>query len=375
MKRFFVAALFALCALSAHAFDAASLDFSIKPKTAFTAQPLGASTRRGGFVAPHGTARQNARDVPLPSKKLLRGFERFPKVDAFGDALPDSFLLYRQNLSGAQKTAYDEIYKAVMNAAPALPLLSRVSKRELGAVIEAVYYDNPECFWWAGDCGWYYNADGTVTEVRFTYLFSDAELAQKSKLFLNLSLPIIFYANLLESDMDKIKYVHDYLCLSVDYDQAAFDAGDYGGKLQSAYSAVVEYKSVCAGYSRAFAYYMQQLGIPCTVVHGDGHAWNLLCADGEFCQMDVTWNDGSYIPPYFNLPHSAMQRVESHTPSPASRAVIAAHPSHSERAMYEAYFGALPTGLPYTYQEFSNLAADIEAPAYARVYTANTGAE
>ena len=56
---------------------------------------------------------------------------------------------------------------------------------------------------------------------------------------MSLSLPVIFYANLLESYLDKIKYVHDYLCLSIDYDKTAFDSGDYGGKLQTAYSAVV----------------------------------------------------------------------------------------------------------------------------------------
>lgn len=350
------------------AYDTNDLDFSIKPKTTFSEQSDGKNSMKLGFVSPEETSLKNTKDVSLPDRKLLRGFERFPKTDAFGDTISDSFLFYRQTLTSNQKSAYDEIYKAVMNASPYIDLITRISTHEADKIIEAVYYDNPEIFWWAGNISWYYNSDGTVTRILFDYLFSQQEMNARNKEFLNMSLPVIFYANLLESDMAKIKYVHDYLCLSVDYDYEALKLNNYGGKLQTAYSAIVEYKTVCAGYSRAFAYYMQQLRIPCTVLYGSGHAWNMIEIYNDFYQMDVTWNDGNMYPPFFNLTHSEMQKIQNHAPSEVCQKIIQQHPSKSERMTYSNYFGKIPLGSPYTYQEFNNIADDIENPAYAEVY-------
>ena len=53
---------------------------------------------------------------------------------------------------------------------------------------------------------------------------------------------------------EKEKYVHDTLIEMNKYDE--------NEKLnQSAYSALVKGKTVCAGYSRAFMYIMNKLGI------------------------------------------------------------------------------------------------------------------
>ena len=73
---------------------------------------------------------------------------------------------------------------------------------------------------------------------------------------------------------------------------------------QSAYSALVEGKSVCAGYARAYQYLMQRLGIPCyycTGFAGEDHAWNIVGLDDGYYNVDVTWDDtpgGEYD--YFN---------------------------------------------------------------------------
>lgn len=63
---------------------------------------------------------------------------------------------------------------------------------------------------------------------------------------------------------------------------------------QSAYSALVQGRSVCAGYARAYQYLMQQLGIPCyycTGYAGENHAWNIVRLDGVYYNVDVTWDD------------------------------------------------------------------------------------
>ena len=367
LKRVIILLLGNIFLFQLSAFDLDDIDFSIAPKTQFTKEKTNNNLKKGGLVEPEGTSIRNKKDVAKPDIKLLRGFERSPKTDAFGDTLPDSFLFYRQTLTENEKSAYDETYKALMNAEPQLNLITRITYDEYRKAEDAVYYDNPELFWWAGISSLWYNSDGIVTDVEFEYLFSPEELKEANKLFFNRSLPVIFYANLLDNDMDKIKYVHDYICLSAEYDYPAYEANNCGGKLQTAYSTIVEYKTVCAGYARAFAYYMQQLRIPCVVVHGSGHAWNFIEIDGDYYQMDVTWNDGYQNPPYFNLPHSEMQKISSHTLASDSVLIVNSHPTKSESMTYKNYFGDIPEGVPYTYKEFNNLANDIYNPAFAEL--------
>ena len=371
MKRYIALILELFIFFSLSAYDFKELTFSTKPKTVFSTQQNISNELKTGLAQGKEEATQNKRDLALPDKKLLRGFERLPKTDAFGDIIPDSFLFYRETLNANQKSAYDEIYKAIMNAESNLKIITRVSNREIFQIIHCVYLDNPELFWWAEDCSWWYNSDGTVTNLVFNYLFDQDELRRCNQEFLNMSLPVIFYANLLETDMEKIKYVHDYLCLSIDYDTDAFNANSYGGKLQTAYSAIVEYKTVCAGYSRAFAYYMQQLRIPCTVLYSSTHAWNMIEIEGEVYQTDVTWDDGkNKIPQFFNISNKRMQTVEHHMPEEISMRVVQQHPSSSDYYSYSKYFGQIPIGFPYTYQEFNNIEDDIDNPAFAQVILA-----
>ena len=73
---------------------------------------------------------------------------------------------------------------------------------------------------------------------------------------------------------------------------------------QSAYSALVNGKTVCAGYARAFQYLLGQLGIPCyycTGFAGENHAWNIVALEDGYYNVDTTWDDtgdGTYD--YFN---------------------------------------------------------------------------
>ena len=73
---------------------------------------------------------------------------------------------------------------------------------------------------------------------------------------------------------------------------------------QSAYSALVNDSTVCAGYARAFQYLMQQLGVPCyycTGYAGENHAWNIIKLNDGFYNVDTTWDDtGSGTYDYFN---------------------------------------------------------------------------
>lgn len=108
---------------------------------------------------------------------------------------------------------------------------------------------------------------------------------------------ILSGAQNLANDYEKEKFVHDALIERISYQMSA-------EMNQSAYSALVNGQTVCAGYARAFQYLMQQLGVPCyycTGYAGENHAWNIVRLDDGYYNVDTTWDDtgdGTYD--YFN---------------------------------------------------------------------------
>jgi hypothetical protein len=63
--------------------------------------------------------------------------------------------------------------------------------------------------------------------------------------------------------------------------------------LRSIYGVFVDRKAVCVGYAKAFQFLLTLLGIECTYVTSETHAWNLLKLEGDYYHLDVTWGDGS----------------------------------------------------------------------------------
>ena len=87
------------------------------------------------------------------------------------------------------------------------------------------------------------------------------------------------------SDLAKVLFVHDYLAATRCYDTTYTK--------YSAYHNLVEGTSVCQGYSEAFWYLMYKLGIDCKVVDSNtlNHAWNIVKVNGNWYQIDLTWDD------------------------------------------------------------------------------------
>ena len=80
---------------------------------------------------------------------------------------------------------------------------------------------------------------------------------------------------------DQVKAVHDYLVLS----------NEYHDTISSAFNALYVGKSACNGYAFSFYAIMEELGVPVTCEYGGNHAWNKVCLDGEWYNIDVTWDD------------------------------------------------------------------------------------
>ena len=100
-----------------------------------------------------------------------------------------------------------------------------------------------------------------------------------------------------KTDAAKIKAAHDMICLNTVYDNEDPDKD----MNQNAYSVFVDKKSVCAGYSEAFAMLLNSVGIDaiCITRAGDelnpkddpSHEYNAVRSNGIWRLYDVTWDD------------------------------------------------------------------------------------
>ena len=103
-----------------------------------------------------------------------------------------------------------------------------------------------------------------------------------------------------DDDYERIIFVHDYLVKNAIYDHDALDEAlrtshspscEY---IFSAYGCLVNAKTVCSGYSKAFQLIMRELGYDATYIVGDAgepHGWNCIYLEGKGYFIDITWDD------------------------------------------------------------------------------------
>ncbi len=98
------------------------------------------------------------------------------------------------------------------------------------------------------------------------------------------------YLSLIDDDMDdftKAVILHDALVLNTYYPK------DYITNPGSNYTYMLEGYGVCQYYSECYAYLLAQVGIKSEIVSSSdmGHAWLKIKLDGEWYNVDSTWDD------------------------------------------------------------------------------------
>lgn len=100
------------------------------------------------------------------------------------------------------------------------------------------------------------------------------------------------------TDVEKALFVHDYLVLNTQYSFA--DEGIFDKSYYTAYGALVEHKAVCQGYSIAYAYILNKIGIETVFATSADmdHMWNMIKIDGKYYHVDVTYDDPTLLNSY-----------------------------------------------------------------------------
>lgn len=185
------------------------------------------------------------------------------------------------------QTMYKQIYANALERNASFTPVITFQNSNLKKVFEAVYNDHPELFWLetAYSCKYLQNDNCLEITLKFNETVDDFQNSKEK--FEARAKEIIAITDQFAQLEAKEKVVHDELVENVTYQKGAAMG-------QSAYSALVNGESVCAGYARAFQYIMQQLGVPCYYCTGlseGDHAWNIIKLGGKYYNVDVTWDD------------------------------------------------------------------------------------
>lgn len=132
------------------------------------------------------------------------------------------------------------------------------------------------------------------------------------------------------ADPEREKAVHDYIVANCRYNiedcTNPMEMEEYNFHPEGVF---LMKKAVCQGYAESFKLCMDLLGIRCDIVTGYGngqaHAWNTVCLDNEWYQIDCTWDDplvwvngqqqdsGEINYSYFNITDSQMKKDHTYT--------------------------------------------------------------
>lgn len=213
-------------------------------------------------------------------------------------------------------SAYDKIVEGCANAEKQITLSSmfspdeKITEDELDLIFQAVVSDYPEYFWLTGGYDYTYNAiSNSVFSVEPSYAMEGSRLIS-SKAALQAVTATLTSGLEGKSEYEKALILHDRLAAHVTYTETEND--------QTVYGALVEGKAVCAGYAKAYHYLLETVGVESWSVTGEsisptskekeGHRWSMAKINGNWCYIDVTWDDQESVtyPAYFGLSLSEM---------------------------------------------------------------------
>lgn len=227
----------------------------------------------------------------------------YNQLDQYGKILYDELYNNKDKLkTGTFVTEYDNKFDNLLKQENGEDVLNKA----LDSAMNSLVLDNPELFYI--DITKMYLLTNITTRILSTtyevsisgngdsYLEegfnSEEEVDVAISNIENIKNEIISNTN--GNTVDKIRYVHNYLIDTVEYDVNA------GTGIRDIYGTLINQKAVCEGYAKAFKYIMDELEIPCILVCGtatnsvgvtENHAWNYVQIDGVWYAVDVTWDD------------------------------------------------------------------------------------
>lgn len=190
------------------------------------------------------------------------------------------------NLTDEERKLYDKIREAAENFEESVSFDEPVPRDVMRKIYRLVYAQERQLFWFSNV---FYAPEKEISVYTLSYLFTkDAASVMRAELDLAAS-EILSGLPKDAGVFEKLVYFHDRIVTGCEFSQTSVSCG-------SAYGVLVEGAGQCEGYAAAMAFLCSEAGIPNYTVTGfdsDGatHAWNKVVLDGEWYNVDCTWDD------------------------------------------------------------------------------------
>ena len=207
---------------------------------------------------------------------------------------------YYDQLYSNEKTLYDRALEAIENGDVTVYFADLDLDRDsVNRVYESLRKDSyqfnqVEMF---GGGGYWSTMGGKNIILHIDYNANDPASRAARMEFEDRAARIVEEAGKQPTDYEKLKYIHDWIA-----DNTEYLDDDTIGNIGTANGPIIDGVAVCAGYALAFQYLARSLGFDCIYVIGLGnkgatvrHGWNMVKLDGEWYNVDVTWDDGNRV--------------------------------------------------------------------------------
>ena len=230
----------------------------------------------------------------------------YNQINSVAKLIYDNLYKNIDNLkTGNYKIEYGNIFNDILQEANG----TQIMQEAYSEAVRAFLFDNPRVFFLEVP------KLSLVTETKTSFFSKEYNVnivAQENETYLSSQFPTEAIVNSAINDIkrvasqlkmetegysqiDKIKFVHDYLVKNTEYDISLEKHN-----IHNIYGALINKFAVCEGYAKAFKYILDVLEVPSIIVVGnatnaDGieekHSWNYIYIDGKWYGMDVTFDD------------------------------------------------------------------------------------
>lgn len=203
------------------------------------------------------------------------------------DQRPDDGSQKEFNAGRSLEEAAEYIYQEMLKKSAAIDVEKYgIQKSQIKDVVIGAINDHPELYYVQTVFGFSSYANGTVIKVEPTYTdgLDDAAFRRGLQEALASVQPGM-------TELEKAIALHEYVVLNCEYDNRS--AANKPRTAYSSYGVLADGKAVCQGYALTYKLLLNEVGIECYMVTSDAmnHAWNLVKLDGQFYQVDTTWDD------------------------------------------------------------------------------------
>ena len=231
------------------------------------------------------------------------------------DTSVDSSTRYAYNtLTDDEKALYDAILGAASKMSTRVFGAQNLSSAEWTKVFGLVYNQEPQLFW--------LNSRSVVGRLYYNEIDTEKIAAMQKEIDVTVD-AILKEANTKSTTFEKLLVFHDHLVLNSTFEKSE-EAGNYNQTIYNAFSGGTSKQGniQCAGYAKAMQYLCDKAGIDCMVITGKNnkgstHAWNKVKVDGNWYNIDATWDDPILDTPitnyiryrYFLVPDSWINEI------------------------------------------------------------------